>query len=528
MNFNLTSDPWIPVRWLDGRSTSVSLHELFVDASKIADLAVPPHERISILRLLVCIAQAAHGAPETSDDWGGWDDGLESSVAGYLAKWRDHFHLMGEGSRFLQIPIKETQQKPLLEFLEFKMRSNDTLFDHEGGMQRFYRDASIALNLLTFQNFFLPGATGSPLIGGIKGSGPAINFLHAFLIGGNLKKTLVLNCLDENTIQANFPIEGMGRPVWEADQTEIAFSQIDKIVAGCYLGRLVPMPALVWLGDDSCNFFVKQGVKYFQYKEDGSREPSSTLVTASSKSAQDKTNVYLLKGDPSRAIWRDLHSVAVIRNSGAESGEQCGPLIFRSHLDDPIFENGECGIWCGELVRAKDSKGMPTAKLETFIESQFPAPKELFTMEGQKRYEAGVKFANKLESLVVQAIKNYIDKLRPKPKRPAKNEAMDYSSVPAAKRHFWNTLDQQSEILLSLLKNLGTTDDPMGSANFGEARDPWTTAVRAAADAAYEHTCPRGNPRQYEAYAAGLRVLRPLPKKPKPTTRKPNPATSNS
>ena len=69
---------------------------------------------------------------------------------------------------------------------------------------------------------------------------------------------------------------------------------------------------------------------------------------------------------------------------------------------------------------------------------------------------------------------------------------------------------------------------PHPSATFGEARDPWTGAVRAAADAAYESTCPRGTPRQYEAYAAGLRVLRPLPKKSKPTTRKPAPATTDS
>jgi hypothetical protein len=128
-----------------------------------------------------------------------------------------------------------------------------------------------------------------------------------------------------------------------------------------------------------------------------------------------------------------------------------------------------------------------------------------------------VKFSEEISNRIYGAVKTYCATLK-----------QESGPTESAKRHFWNTLDQKSSILLSMLKNLGTDDDPMGSANFGEARDPWTVAVRAAADAAYEHTCPRGNPRQYEAYAAGLRVLRPLPKKSKPATRKSAPATSDS
>jgi CRISPR system Cascade subunit CasA len=521
MNFNLTTDPWIPVRWLDGRSTSVSLHQLFAESSRLADLAVPPHERISLLRLLICITQATLGAPATSDDWPGWGDDLETTTAAYLTKWNEHFNLMGDGPRFLQVKVAETQQKPLFEFLEFKMKSNDTVFNHEGGTTQHHENSWVALKLLTFQNFFLPGATGSPAIGGIKGSGPAINYLHAFLSGRNLKETIVLNCLDLETIGESFPTHQMGRPVWELFSNETSFAKISNVAGESYLGRLLPTPSLVWLGPNTEYFFLKQGIQYPQFRDSGSRDASSTLIVSALSGTKHSPEPYLLRSDPSKSTWRVVHSVVVVGNAGTS----CGPLILRSHISDPLFLAGECGLWCGELVRSKDSKGMPTAKLETLIESHFPAPKELFSVAGQKRYEGGVVFSNRYESILSQAIKSYVDQLRPKPSKPSKIESADYSCIPSAKRHFWNTLDQRSSILLSLLKNLGTAEDPMGAAEFGKGNDPWTLAVRAAATAAYEATCPRQNPRHYQAYAAGLRVLWPTAKK---STAKKTPAKIHS
>jgi hypothetical protein len=174
------------------------------------------------------------------------------------------------------------------------------------------------------------------------------------------------------------------------------------------------------------------------------------------------------------------------------------------------LDEGNVRFWSGELVKTK-------GKVLDTVESVFSVPFEIFQPSGQIRYQQGVSFADAVARRLNDAVKKYYADLMQKS-----------GPTESAKRHFWNTLDQQSAILLELLKGLGTDDDPMGSAKFGEARDPWTVAVRAAADAAYEHTCPRGNPRQYEAYAAGLRVLRPLSKKSKTTTRKPTLATSNS
>lgn len=482
MNFNLTTDPWIPVRWLDGRSTSVSLDELFAEASQIADLAVPPHERISILRLLVCITQAAHGAPETSDDWHGWDDGLESSVSEYLEKWKEHFHLMGDGTRFLQSPIKDDKDYPVAQMVfHFATGNTPTLLDHLGDDERELLPAFIARALLVYQNHFVGGSLASK----VKGNGPALKALHSLLIGINLRETMILNCADVQTIHPGV----LGKPVWDGG------GKSD------YLARLAPVPCNLWLVKDGTRICIDQGTTYDEFESAAIRETSSTVIIGKRGGLETKV---LLRASLGRGIWRDLHCITVI-----QKGELNAPLTFRSHIG--AQDDGLVRFWSGELIKAKD------AKILDSVESVFTVPFQLFTPTGQDRYQKGVKFSEEISNRIYGAVKTYFATLK-----------QESGPTESAKRHFWNTLDQKSSILLSMLKNLGTDDDPMGSSNFGEIRDPWTVAVRAAADAAYEHTCPRGNPRQYEAYAAGLRVLRPLPKKSKPATRKSAPATSDS
>lgn len=490
MNFNLTTDPWIPVRWLNGHASSVSLNELFTNATQIADLAVPPHERISILRLLVCIAQAAHGAPETSDDWNGWDDGLESSVAAYLTKWKEHFDLMGEGPRFLQSPIMDdgTETPPTAKIVFNLVTGNSiTLLDHEGDdkQPRFFPPAVIARAVITYQNHFDCDFMGqSPAFKGVPVAGTAIHALHSFLLGENLRKTILLNCIDAESLQPTC----LGNPIWEGGNTSD------------YLHRLVPAPCKLWLVDGGKRIRIHKGHQYGKFGTSKIRETSATVVVAKIKGVETP---FLLKAGAGDGLWRDLHCITVIQKSEASA-----PLTFRSHIQS--LDEGNVRFWSGELVKTK-------GKVIDTVESVFIVPYELFKPSGQVRYQQGVAFADTVAKRLTEAVKAYY----------AEQEQRS-GPTESAKRHFWNTLDQQSGILLTLLKGIGTADDPMGSANFGEARDPWTVAVRAAADAAYEHTCPRGNPRQYKAYAAGLRVLRPLPKKSKTTTRKTITTTTDS
>lgn len=486
MTFNLTTEPWIPVRYLDGRSASVSLHQLFAEASTIADLAVPPHERISILRLLVCITQATLGAPGTPYDWDGWGNDLEFATADYLAKWKEHFNLMGDGKRFLQAPITDDKDYPTAQIVfHFATGNTPTLLDHEGDVNRDLTPAFIARALLVYQNHFVGGSLAAK----VKGNGPALKALHSLLIGKNLRETILLNCIDEETLAPG----SLGKPVWEGG------GKFD------YLARLAPVPCKLWLVKDATRICIDQGITYPEFEAANVRETSSTIIVG--KRGGVETPV-LLRANIGKGIWRDLHLITVLQKGASTNAT----LTFQSHLGGD-HRADEITFWTGELIKAKD------AKILDAVESVFTVPFEMFEVIGQIRYQKGVVFAEDFSKRIYGAVKTYFASLM-----------QDSAPTDFAQRHFWNTLDQQSGILLQLLKDAGTADDPMGSADFGKGPDPWTAAVRAAANAAYEATCPRQNPRQLQAYAAGLRVLRPTAKKAtaKSTSRTKPPAVQDS
>lgn len=485
--FNLTTDPWIPVRWADGRATSVSLNELFTRASEIADLSAPPHERISLMRLLICITQAALGAPATSDDWQDWGHDLEPATTAYLGTWKEHFNLTGEGPRFLQSPINEdkTEAPPTAKIVFHLSTGNSvTLLDHDADDKdpRPFAPAAVALALLTYQNHFDCDFMGqSPAFKGAPVAGTAIHALHSFLKGENLRQSIILNSIDTDSLRPGT----IGKPLWEGGQPND------------YLHRLVPAPCKLWVSNDYKRIRISKGIQYGKFSASNIRETSTTIVLSKIKGVETKM---LLKAKISAAIWRDLHCLTVIQKSEASA-----PLTFRSHAND--MDESNISFWSGELVKTK-------GKVLDSVESEFTVPPEMFQPAGQIRYANGVGFADTVSYRVKDAVKEYYASMK---QRSAPTDS--------AQRHFWNSLDQQSGTLLALLKGLGTPDDPMGSKDFGKGSDPWTQAVRAAARAAYEHVCPRQNPRQLQAYAAGLKVLHPTPKK---SAAKKSPASAKS
>lgn len=467
---NLISHPWIPVRWLDGDHSVVSLDELFRNAGKIADLDAAPHERISLLRLLVCITQATLGAPADMHDWPDFGGDLEEQVPTYLARpdIHPHFNLFGAGPRFLQCKaVAGDKSYPLVQMsFTFAAGNSPTLLDHFGESPRDIDPASLARLILCYQNFFVGGSMASK----VKGNGPSLKMLHTFLIGKSLKQTVLANCLDAKKVS------NLGRPYWELGSPDQITGVKALEATETYLGRLVPLSCRLDLAatpEGDITIHIDQGLEYPAYPE--AREPSATIVPA-------KDQHRLLRADTNRGIWRDLHCLTVIHGTQAQSA----PLILQSHIFE--HQDGDVELWVGELIKAKD------AKIIDGIEDRFTVPHRLFTESGQRTYGSGVKYADEQSTLIYSAVKAYGD-------------SMMHASAPVdvAQRHFWSALDLQRQLLLDLVKD----PTPLGAASFGEANDPWTLAVRKAVFAAYDHACPRNTPRQIEAYALGLRRLRP-------------------
>src|SRR3989442_1254586 len=146
---NLTTDAWIPIVWDDGRPGSVSLHEAFERGREIQDLALRPHERIAVMRLLICIAQAALDGPEDFNNWKACRPRVAAMAVQYLKRWRKAFELFGSGQRFLQVaelkrPAKKKKSNAVddegtsVSKLDAALATgnNTTLFDNRGGSQR--------------------------------------------------------------------------------------------------------------------------------------------------------------------------------------------------------------------------------------------------------------------------------------------------------------------------------------------------------------------------------------------------------
>lgn len=498
MNFNLTTSPWIPVRDHRGHSQVVSLLELFRSPTEWADLDLRPHERVSVMRLLICVTQGALGAPMDAEGWADFGGDFTPKTVAYLEKWVAAFDLLGPGPRFLQRRPAKVGEPAMISKLVPHLASgnNPTNFDHGGGLQRPMEPGQLAVALLTFQNFY-------PLYGaGFKGRGPCVdgNMLHTLLRGVNLRQIILNNCLDEEVIVDR--LGGMGRPVWEQWPTGPGDKPAVENARRTYLGRLVPFHRTVWICENRSEVLVSQeGWDYPAFEE--YQEPTATVITNTKGESRQ------LWAACDRAIWRDLHALTVLGTSA--NSKAGGPMVLKSHQNATNPQSAD--IWTGALVT--DGK----AKILDTVESVFRLESRLFTDVGRGIYEAGVVYT-------LVRLKHLGDAVR------AYGKAMKHESppIPAAERHYWHALDRESAELLRV-----SGDSSIGDLKFGGAsRDPWTARVRKALLAAYEHACPRDTPRQIEAFAHGLRALHPLPGKPKPnpkarkTARNADPSIRNS
>lgn len=486
---NLTDDPWIPALYADGQRDLFGLHDLFAQAHELHDLAVKPHERIALMRLLLCITQAALDGPANEDEWEICQPLIQPRVRDYLMQWRQKFELFGDGPRFLQVPNlkpgKESDDGNAATKLDFALATgnNSTLFDNFAGDMRPISAAGTALNLLTFQCFSPGGRIGVAKWNGKdtpgKGSSnhapcTSSSMVHAFILAENLLTTLHHNLLTKETITDTYGVDRWGRPVWELPCEHDGVKAAQANATMTYLGRLVPLSRAIRLHEGGSSLILANGLDYPTFP--AFREATATVVKHKDKRA-------LLSASTTRSLWRQLSAISVQRRAGADA--TCGPLAL-NHVSD----SNHTTLWVGALVADK-------AKIEDVVESTYTLPPSMFTDLGRAAYEQGVAHAEAREGRLIQAVKTYASSL--KVATPAYNRA---------RQQFWTRIEQQLSALFDFARH-PVADLPNSA---------WGKAVTDAARAAYEQSCPRQTPRQIEAYALGLRKLTGHPKNETATT----------
>ncbi|MCS7049187.1 MAG: type I-E CRISPR-associated protein Cse1/CasA [Verrucomicrobiae bacterium] len=497
---NISTEPWIPIVWTNGRAGMVSLCEAFERGEGIRDLAVRPHERIALMRLLICIAHAALDGPANKEDWKTCRSKIAPAALDYLKRWHHAFELFGEGQRFLQVeglkkPTAKTDdiEGNLVSKLDLALATgnNPTLFDNGGGSERTFTPAQIALMLLTFQ-CFSPGGRigvaewdGTPTPGnGSSDHAPCIvgSMLHALVRGDNLLETIHYNLMSKERVAEFYGTGKWGQPVWEKMPTGLLDTQTIYNATETYLGRLVPLSRCIRLADDCRSLILANGLKYPEW-----REPTATIVT---RKVKDQPTRVPLPASVEKAAWRELHALVVIAVDRNSNG---GPAALTNVTDDAAFD-----LWTGGLAANK-------AKLVDTTESVFHVPATMLHEPSQRVYEDGVRWAENLASRLAKAVSAYhrelADNLDRAELRDRRQQIQDKATA-----QFWTDIEQAVPQLLDIATH------PVRLGNNEWHKTDWGKTVWAAARAAYEHACPHDTPRQMRAYALGLNTLHFTPK----------------
>jgi len=485
---NLVSDEWIPVVMPDGKPATVSLAELYGKAEQIRDLACSPPQRIALMRLLICIVQAALDGPENDEAW--WDcrDRIAPSSLAYLGRWRHAFNLRGE-QPFLQIPdlrVDSGKHKPL-DLLDCRLSSgnNPTLFDHDAAESgRALTEGEQALNLITFLNFSAGGKVGQANWAGTKYShstfmAPCADYVHTFVRGQNLLETLHFNLLTKNGEIAgvtNLPNGKWGRPVWECFPRGVSDKAAFENAAETYLGRLAPLSRFVILKGETLTQCIV-GPTHKSYRIDhlpAFREPSATVV-------QVKEQDRYLKIASSKHAWRQLGSLLSLKQTtcGTTGALSLANVVY--YYED--LPETEIDVWVGGI-----QTGAGGGKIIDMLEWCFSVPISQFGETRLHKYVTGVELADTGEKLLGGAVKRYSAEMHVDPKQ------VPYGN---AKQRYWSDLDGRCAVLIR------AANDPHAFLH-----DTWYPVVRKAMNEAYAAQCPHQTPRQIEAFAKGQQALR--------------------
>ena len=483
---NLIGDPWIPVVFQEGQTRTVGLNDLYEQAEEIRDLALAPPQRIAVMRLLICITQAALNGPEDKNEWLSCKSRIAPESLKYMAKEKEKFDLFGE-TPFMQIKDLEADKSSLLDKLDFGLASgnNKTLFDQSSISEgRIHPTGWASLQLLTFLNFSTGGKVGqanwyNQKFSASTKAAPALQAAHLFIRGGNFCETIWLNLITKEDV-SKMPNGVWGKPIWDA------FPQFpaDKInienATQTYLGRLVPLTRFIKLypvdkGNDyvmpTCIIGPPTDALSFEGPP-SYREPSTTVI------ATQKENQYL-RVSVDKHIWRDLGSVIVIK-SGSDTGGAITLENLKQIDQDRVFD-----VWVGGLIPSR-------ADIEDAVEWNLALP--VFFLQGDiqlKSYQTNVTLADESARSLSSAVRTYLDEVNAYKGNDPRSKDARNGIVKRTTSIYWQELDQRYKVLLEER----------------QVDDKWRGIIRNALLYAYGQSCIHETPRQIQAFVAGQKRL---------------------
>lgn len=572
-DFNLTTEPWIPVTWRGGADGKgrIGLRETFERGHEIFDLSCRPHERVALLRLLQCVVQAA--LRDSSDlekpslvNFKSWRalaaNGyrpLRDAAVRYLVEHKNCFWLFHPERPFLQLaglkPAPKTKKKAKetaeptnedeeeitsekrAELLDlcFARDNTSTLFDQYSGRQsdgnfRSLEPRQLSLALLCYLNF-APGMpegiaslNGAHILG--VGAKPPKNgkcpgsdapcltadAIHTFALGESLAETIHLNLVPASELKRyGFTDAQAGKPVWEIPSDRLTRQNAS---ANLISDQDLSPSFLEWLVPISR--FAKLNENCREVILTNGVGYSPYLRTADKKIEAIKARLpstvleQVTRKDRTKNV-SVKKDVFVSAESGKALWRQLHVLAFLKDCDQ-----ARVPAWFRNVdeLTARD----PSSK----------AWRPRLLAVGVRADKA------KLETFVESNFEFRADLLWRDTSFNDYKAGVDYAvefqerNLTKAVVAYANSLAKMVEKYVPVLKQaaqaafwsrLGQEASRLlrlldqGENDFASANNPWGKAVRDAARMAFTQTCPSLSPQQLLAHAAGLAVLFPPPKK---------------
>lgn len=502
-SFNLIDEPWIPVVDLNLQQRKVGLRELFESMDRIFDLATLPLERISIMRLLQCIAYAS--CPEGTQ-WQTHKQALKDNAVVYLDKWRDSFWLHDAERPFLQIPDITSDKGTAFAKLNMSTSAagaNALLSDHFGEEATF-TDARLALALLSFQNFALGGRSSTAVWAGEKSpkNGSAedapccpSSMAHTFIRTANLLESLKINLPPLEAYRFDYPgtTDWIGRPIWEQMPRSLNDIKAVENATRTFVGRLVPLSRAVLLRENDA--LLGEALRYPRFGIDNfSPEPSSTIKKIKKK---DEETQALLGLSSEKAAWRELHAIL----SASENGNARGPKPLQ-YLDSETFDSTCEVLVCG-IIRDQ-------AKIIDVVESAYPINHHLLSDVGRADYERGVQIADQVAGILKYAAFEYARCLSDRKGSKDKNgNLIPFNKVKQSDKAdieqavippYWNSVPKHLDALFQWA--MAESDEEAQ-----ENRKRWCSHLCDTALQVFDEYCTLGGFKEIKGYTKGRRIL---------------------
>ncbi len=230
-NFNLLTDPWIPVLRLNGRHCRLGIKDTLDQAPEIRDIAAAnPMDRFAVIRFLQALTFWCHESPPRTDT-ASRQEWFPAHSWKKLEKNKPYFNLFGEGPRFYQHKAEGARRaSPNRLIHEIPTGTNVNHFRHAFDEKDGLCPACCALGLVRLPAFATVGGKGySP---GINGQPP----VYVLPLGESLAETI---CLSWPQAAGH-----IGTPAWLDPCLGLPTDRPVPLLTG-----LTWLPWQVWLGD---------------------------------------------------------------------------------------------------------------------------------------------------------------------------------------------------------------------------------------------------------------------------------------